>query len=69
MKEEKWNILLNLPTIAYGAWTARSVSVPAIMNQMVARVIGVLARGVSGKHYTTSHFSEQHYERYNVVAK
>ena len=40
IKEEKWNILLNLPTIAYGAWTARSVSVPAVMNQMVTRGIG-----------------------------
>ena len=29
--------MLNLPTIAYGAWTARSVSVPAVMNQMVTR--------------------------------
>ena len=38
MKEEKLNILLNLPTIASGAWTARSVSVPAVMNQMVTRV-------------------------------
>ena len=25
-------------TIVYGAWTARSVSVPAVMNQMVTRV-------------------------------
>ena len=38
LKKKKWNILLNLPTIAYGAWTARSVSVPAVMNQMVTRV-------------------------------
>ena len=37
LTKEKWNLLHNLPTIAYGAWTARGVSVPAVMNQMVTR--------------------------------
>ena len=37
INDEKWNILLNLLTIVYGAWTARSVSVPGAMNQMDAR--------------------------------